>query len=204
MGANPIQKILDLLGPAVGELLKYGLLAVVVVVIFVIVWKLLGWKDRKPTPKQPDLTIDVLALGNQGPPAGAPVLEFYNVPVRLAAIVVAPAGRVRELPAINEMDDLFDSIVPGLANVVATHRPLVRSWPAQLSVKGFAHQFFQHVRLPGQGGKGTPWSSAAGVVKIEGQAVMAGMILRTDSTSSHGQETIDTEERWLACLRVKG
>ena len=91
-----------------------------------------------------------------------------------------------------------------MSKVVAAHRPLVRRWPPQPSSKGFAHLFFQHVRLPGQGGKGSPWSSAAGLMKIEGQAVMAGMVFRTADPSAHGQEIIDSEEQWLRILRVKG
>jgi hypothetical protein len=190
------------------ELLPGGAVAcvlggVVVLVAVVVLWKLLT--RRKPkAAAPPDLRIDVMALGAHGPPAGGPVLEFYNVPVRLAAIVLAPAGRVRELPPLDQLGDVFDAIVPGLASVVAAHRPLLRKWPPQPSTRGFAHQFFAHARLPGEGGKGTPWSSAAGVLKIEGQAMMAGMVLRTEGTSSHGQEIIERPEQWLRTLRVKG
>jgi len=180
------------------------IVAAVAVVAVYILWKVLA-AGKKELPKPaPDLTIDVMSLGSLGPPEGAPVLEFYNVPVRLAAVVLAPAGRIRQLPPIDQLGDVLDAIVPGLARVVATHKPLVRKWPAQGSAKGFAHTFFGHVRLPGEGGKGTPWSSAAGLMKIEGQPLMAGLLLRTESTSSHGQQIVEAEEKWLAMLRVKG
>ena len=203
MQENLFSRMLESIRSAGGDLLVYAIFAAIVILLLFIVWKIFSGRKRELPKPVPDLKIDVMSLGTQGPPTGAAVLEFYNVPVRLAAIVLAPAGRVRELPPINQLDDVFDAIVPGLAQVVAAHKPLVRRWPAQLSVKGFAHTFFQHVRLPGEGGKGTPWSSAAGVLKIEGQPVMAGMVLRTESTSSHGQEIIDTEEKWLSILRVK-
>lgn len=204
MQQGPVDAIWDAMGRVFGDFLVAVIVVALVVVVFFIVWMVLRGRKREVSKPAADLSIDVLALGSQGPPAGAPVLEFYNVPVRLAAIVVAPAGRVRGLPPADQLDDIFEAIVPGLARVVATHHPLVRCWPAQMSTKGFAHTFFQHVRLPGQGGKGSAWSSAAGVLKIEGQPLMAGMVLRTESTSSHGQEIVDTEEKWLAMLRVKG
>ena len=194
--------ILDMIRSAAGNWLPVAIAAAIAIVFLFVVWKILAGRKRKAPPPAVDLKIDVMALGTDAPPAGGPVLEFYNVPVRLAAIVVAPAGRVRPLPG--ELDDVFDAILPGLAQVVATHKPVVCRWPPQLSAKGFAHMFFQHVRLPGEGGKGTPWSSAAGLVKIEGQPLMAGMVLRTESTSSHGQEIIDAEEKWLSILRAKG
>jgi len=201
MQPSPVTNLLDTIRSAVGDMVVVGVIGAIALLLFIIAWKVLAGKKTTAPARPVDLKIDVMALGTDLPPAGGPVLEFYNVPVRLAAIVVAPAGRVRPLPS--QLDDVFDAIVPGLAQVVAAHQSVVRRWPMQPSVKGFAHMFFQHVRLPGQGGKGTPWSSAAGLVKIEGQPLMAGMVLRTESTSSHGQEIIDAEEKWLSILRVK-
>jgi len=178
--------------------------AAVAVVILLVLWKLLTRRKPAGSERVADLTIDVTSLGGQGPPPGGPVLEFYNVPVRLAALVLAPAGRVRQLPPPSQLDAAIDAIVPGLDKVVAAQRPVIRRWPAQLSSKGFAHTFFQNVRLPGEGGKGTPWCAAAGTFKIKGQPVMAGLIMRTASASSIGQTVVDKEEKWLGCLRVKG
>lgn len=186
-----------------GAAAVYAVAGVVVLLVLVVLWKLVSGR-KPPKPGPPDLRIDVMALGTQGPPAGGPVLEFYNTPVRLAAIVLAPAGRVRALPPLDQLGEVFDAIVPGLSLVVAAHKPLVRKWPSQPSTRGFAHQFFAQARLPGEGGKGTPWSSAAGVLKIEGQTMMAGMVLRTQGTSSHGQEIVESQEQWLRILRVQG
>ena len=68
---------------------------------------------------------------------------------------------------------------------------------------GFAHQFFANVRLPGNRGKGTPWSSVAGIFHIEERPVMAGLVLRAARPNSLGETLIDSEEKWLGCLRVK-
>ena len=199
---------MDELVKKIGELISgdtgtYVIAGIIALVVLLALWKLLT--RRKPeAAAPPDLRIDVTALGTEGPPAGGPSLELYNTPVRLAAIVLAPAGRVRGLPPIDRLDDAFDAIVPGLARVVAAHRPLLRKWPPQLSTRGFANIFFTQARLPGDGGRGTPWSSAAGVLKLEGQTLMAGMVLRTESTGSHGQEIIESPEGWLRILQVKG
>jgi hypothetical protein len=102
-----------------------------------------------------------------------------------------------------QLASLLDAIVPGLDKVAALHRPAIRRWPNQVSARGFAHLFFSNARLPGQAGKGTPWSSVAGVVKVEGQPVMAGLVLRAAAPNSVGQTIIDAEYKWLGCLRVK-
>ncbi len=203
-----VEEQVDRLKEAVGTLpenwLAWVIVALVVLIALYVAYKVLAGGGRRRPKEVSDLAIDVMALGSQGPPPGAPVLEFYNTPVRLAAVVLAPAGRVRELPPDEDLADTFDAILPGLARVVDTHRPLVRRWPPQMSAKGFAHTVFQHCRLPGEGGKGSPWSTAAGLFKIEGQPLMAALIVRTSQPTNHGQHIIEAPEGWLACLRVKG
>ena len=203
MEANPLSRIFDWIKSAGGDLAVYAVVVAIAAVVLLLVWKVFGGRRQVVHERPVGLTVDVGSLGTAGPPAGPPVLEFYYVPVRLAAVIVAPAGRGRELPPINQLDAVFEAILPGLSQVGAAHRPLVRRWPAQLSVTGFAHTFFQHVRLPGDAGKGSPWSSAAGVAKLKGHSVMAGLVLRTESATTHGQVTIDSEEKWLGILRVK-
>ena len=118
-------------------------------------------------------------------------------------MILAPVGRVRGLPPPSQLQEVFDAVLPKLNSVVLAQEPLVRRWPAQVSVRGFANLLFSHVRLPGDGGKGTPWSSVAGIVKLQGQPLMAGLILRAESSNSLGQVVVDREEQWLGCLRVK-
>lgn len=178
--------------------------SVVLLVVLLVLWKVLRRRKRRPPPPAPDLTIDVTSLCQGSLPIGSPTLEFYHLPVRLAAIVLAPVGRVRRLPPSEQLTEVIDMIVPGLGEVAVAHRPLVRLWPGQVSVRGFANTFFSHAKLPGDRGKGTRWSSVAGMFKIEGQPLMAALVLRTDSPNSLGQVVIDAEQKWLGCLRVKG
>jgi hypothetical protein len=183
-------------------LLNWLLLAVLIAAVLLVAWRMLRPK-RKPPVYVPDLAIDVTALPTESPPADASKLFYHGVSVRLAALVLAPAGRVRELPPVNQLGDVIDAIFPGLSQVVVTHQTLVRRWPRQLSITGFAHQFFTHVRLPGQGGKGSPWSSAAGVVKIEGQPLMAGLVFRAAAPTNLGQRIIEHEAQWFDSLRIQ-
>jgi len=199
-----LKKLDDFLQPLMGDLWRYVLPAAIAVIVLWIVWRLFRRRGRRAAiPLAPDLKVDVSTLGNLGPPEGLPALEFYNLSMRLAAVVLAPVGRVRELPTDAVLLSVLDSIVPGLDKVAALHRPLIRRWPNQVSASGFAHLFFSNARLPGAGGKGTPWSSVAGVFKIKGQPVMAGLVLRAAQPNSLGQTVIDEEHKWLGCLRVK-
>ncbi len=171
--------------------------------VVLLVWRVLAGRRAGPVRPVVDLTIDVSALGQSGPPPGPPALEYRNLPVRLAAVVLAPAGRVQEVPADAALSAVYEALVPGLAGVVALHRPLVCRWPAQLSTRGFAHLFFQHVRLPGEGGRGTAWCSAAGVMKLHDQPLMVGLVMRTQSATSLGQAIVVSAEQWLDLLRVR-
>jgi len=169
-----------------------------------LVYRMIRGQRASRAPLTPDLTIELSQLGDQGPPAGLPELELYHMPVRLAAVIIAPAGRIRELPPINQMGPLFDSLLPGLDRVVEKHGPLIRRWPPQMSAEGFARTVFQNCRLPGDAGKGTPWATVAGVFRHEGQPTMGALVVRTGRATSHGQYVIDAEHEWLGCLRVKG
>jgi len=198
-----VDKLKDAAGPLAGEWLPYAVMAIVGLVVLLILLRLFKRRlGRLPRPEV-DLTIDVASLGTSGPPPGAPELEHYNVPMRLAAIVVAPAGRAGRLPPPGQLGDVFEAIVPGLAQVVATHNTLVRCWPEQLSSSGFAHVLFRHAKLPGDGGKGTCWCSAAGVAKIGAQSVMVGLVMRSQLPNSLSQTIVEHEAKWLDILRVK-
>lgn len=205
MGDNLIQQAnqwKDAAIPWLAGLFQYAIIATVVLALVYIVLKIL--KRPKPvTPAPADTGIEVKSLLDQGPPPAGPMLYCYNVPVRLAALVFAPAGRGRELPPANQLDAVADGLVPGLAQVIAAHKPVVRRWPAQISSRGFALAFFNQARLPGEGGKGTPWCAAAGTFKLGKTPIMAGLIMRAAAPTSLGHVIVDQEAQWLDVLRVK-
>jgi hypothetical protein len=182
---------------------KYGIIVLAALLVLYIVYRILTRKKKTPEQRAVDLGIEVSSFDATGPPTGATALEFYNLPVQLVAIVLAPAGRLRGLPPPSEMGGVYDAVIPELSKVIATHRPLIRRWSPQLSVKGFSHVVYQKCPLPGDNGKGTPWSTVAGVFEMDGQPMVAALILRTESKNSHGQRSIDEPHQWLDCLRVK-
>ena len=198
-----IARLKDLAAAIPGDPVKYAVIAIAVLVILYIVRRILRRRRRAVSLLAADLTLNVELLGTAGPPAGDAVLEHYHVPMRLAAVVVAPAGRMTRLPPPDQLDTVFEAIVPGLADMVTAHEPLVRRWPAQLSSMGFAHSFFRNAKLPGDGGKGTHWCSAAGMIKVEGQPVMVGLIMRSQSPNSLGQTVIEQETKWLDIVRIR-
>jgi len=182
-------------GAALAVLL--GLLLLVIMVL------LLRRRGGQPDRVEPDLRIDLAALSDHGPPPAGPRLEFYGTPVRLAVLVLAPAGRNSPLPADDELADLIDDLVPGLWAVVEAHEPLVRCWPCQLSTHGFTHAFFKHVQLPGDRGKGTPWSAAAGRFETRTRQLLAGLVCVADRPNSLSQIAVAHAGQWLDVLRVR-
>jgi len=176
---------------------------VAALVVMMIIWRIIAGRAKSPVCPVVDLSIDIRTLDQSPPPPGPPVLECHNLPVRLAAVVLASAGRVQPVPPDAALPEVFESLVPGLAAVVAAHRPLVCRWPAQLSTQGFAHAFFQNVRLPGDGGRGTPWCSAAGVMKFHDRPLMVGLVMRSERPTTHGQTIVVSAEQWLDLLRVR-
>lgn len=183
--------------------IRLGALGLIGLVLAYALYRLLVYRRKPPEPQQPDLAIDVAGLPALRPPVGGPGLYLANVPMRLAVVVLAPAGRIRELPPLEELGAVLESVVPGLNDVVATHSPLVRYWPRQLSPRGFAQLFFNNVRLPGQKGKGTNWCSVAGVFKVENQPMMIGLLMRSERPTSLGQVTVEHEAQWLDLVRIK-
>ncbi|MGQ9505648.1 MAG: hypothetical protein ACUVQG_04310 [Thermogutta sp.] len=168
--------------------------------VFLVVRSILS-RRRKPELRELDLRVDVESLHPELPPE-SPGLEFFGLPVRLVVLVLAPAGREGLLPPKDRFDDLFECIVPGLAEVVRAHRPMVVTWPPQLSAQGFFHKYFQNVRLPGDRGRGTPWCSAAGPARYSGQTFLVGMTCYAVRPNHFSQETIQHEGDWYRLLRV--
>lgn len=203
MDEGLLDRILDTITSVDKNVITMAIVAVVALVVVVVVWRIFSGRKPKSLAAVLPEGIDVASLGEQGPAAAGPALEHYNVPVRLAAIVLAPTGRVGGLPTAGELSDLIDNIVPGLAQVTAAHQPLIRRWPPQLSAEGFARTVFTQVRLPGDGGKGSPWCSVAGRLRVAGVTFMAGLILRAAAANNFGQTIIEKEHEWLGVLRVK-
>ena len=166
---------------------------------------LIRWLGRRRTARaddSPTLRIDVASLTPQPPAKDGPRLEFYGTQVQLAVIVVAPVGRDRPRPSMDELPAIIESLQPNMMRVVNAHQPMVRCWPAQLSSQGFTQAFFNNVVLPGNGGKGTAWCSVAGKIAKDNEFYLVGLACRGAKANSLGQVTIQHEGQWLDVLRV--
>ena len=152
--------------------------------------------------QQQDLRIDVSALPDAGPPPPGPRLEYYNLPVRLAVLVLAPVGRSGVIPEENRLPRIFEQLMPGLMEVISAHQPLFRRWPPQVSTQGFAQAIFSNVPLPGDRGKGTPWCGIAGKFEADGKQYLAAMFCRTEKANSLSQVFVQRPGGWFDVLRV--
>jgi len=164
------------------------------------------WMRRRkwpPLARQPDTEIAVDALPELGPPLQGPRLLYRGVPVRLAAVVLAPPGLARELPPINRLGEVFEALLPGLTDVIRAHRPLYRRWPPQVSTRGFVHRFFAETHLVGAPGTGTPWCLLAGPLAFQQQPLLIGLVLRAESPVHLGRYVVEEPWEWPRLLSVE-
>ena len=201
-----IEQIKDLVKDVPGEVIKYGCIVLAAILLLKLISRSLA--RLRGGKKQSDqglskFAIQVKTLGLDGPPPGGPTLEFFNVPMRLAGVVIAPLGRVASLPPDPQLAGAMDLIVPGLSKIFNAHRPKVYRWPAQVSAAGFVGRFFAEVILPGDHGKGSNWSVVGGRVKSGDTAMLVGLVLCAAGPNNLGQFTIESEAKWLDVLRIK-
>ena len=181
----------------------FGALVLVVLLIVIIAFR--AWRSRqtKRDLPQPDLRIDLAALGVTSPPAGPYRLELYGTPVHLRALVIAPAGRHQVGLHDDDIPILLNQFMPGMLEIFRLHQPICRCWPNQLSSQGFAQSFFNHVSLPGNRGRGTPWTSVVGKFYAGEPAFLIGLACCTESPNSLSQFVIEHEGQWLDTLRIR-
>jgi hypothetical protein len=196
-----MQQLTDQLGLSATQ--AAGLLLAGVLLAAVVVWLRRRKRLAPVEPPVADRSIRVTELGEQGPPGAGPRLEFYHLPVRLAALVIAPTGRGNDAPPEDRLAAIVNQIVPGMGAVLEVQRPQVRIWPAQLSSQGFANTFFAQTLLPGDKGKGTPWCAVAGRFEADGQKYQAGLVLRAAAPSNLSHVVVERESQWMDLVRVR-
>lgn len=158
---------------------------------------------KRVAPPPEDLTIDIRGFPAGGPPEVGPQLQIYGCPVRLAVVVLAPAGRESQLPAQAELSQTLNGLIPGLSEVCTIHKTEIRRWKNQLSAQGFTHSFFNFVPLPGDRGKGSPWCCIAGRFEVGSRQLLAGFVCCAASPNSLGQIVIQHTGQWMDIVRVR-
>jgi hypothetical protein len=182
---------IPIIGFAVGAL-------VVTALIFAKIWS----RESAIVTTIIDGDLEVSNLGASGPPSEGPRLEMYGIPVRLAAVVLAPVGRGKQLDA-ETLPKAIDQLLFGLHKLMGYHQPEFRQWVEQVSVHGFENAFLHQVKLPGNRGKGTVWSAFAGKFTAGEQQLLAGLVVCADVPNSYGATIFDHDGQWVDCLRVR-
>lgn len=181
--------------------------AIVMLVLLIALVALVRFVRRRragEADEEPELaSIDVGALAPIGPPASGPRLAVYGTPVRLTILAIAPVGRDNHLPDLLEIPSLMDQLVPGMKRIMETHHPEIVCWPSQLSSHGFVRSFFQHVRLPGDKGRETPWCSVAGKFRAAGQHYLAGLVMCGPCDNGLNQVEVRHDGLWNDILRIQ-
>jgi len=134
-------------------------------------------------------------------PPGEHVLAVYHVPVRLRLVVVAGAGKERDVDAI-AVEKLLDRVLPGLGAVAARDRPRIRVWPPQLSQHGFVATFHRCTPKPEGEDQPSRWVLVAGRAAVGRAPVLLGLGLWAEEPTTIGRITLEPHQ-WLDVLRLR-
>tara|TARA_Y100000766_G_C18911128_1_gene608428 strand:+ start:2540 stop:3175 length:636 start_codon:yes stop_codon:yes gene_type:complete len=128
-------------------------------------------------------------------------LKVHNMPVRLGAVVLAPLGRI-DLPDDEEIPNILDGLVPGLGKFLAEDTPIVRTWPNQVSVGGFANNLALHMQVDGQDLTETPWCLVAGKTKLPDGLLLVTLALAAEASNRLGVVRLEDESQWMQAIQV--
>jgi hypothetical protein len=128
-------------------------------------------------------------------------LKVHNLPARLGVVVLAPLGRL-DLPDDEEIPNILDGLVPGLGKFVADDTPIVRSWPNQVSVGGFANNLALHMQVGGKDLTETPWCLVAGKTKRPDGLLLVTLALAAEASNRLGVVRLDDESQWMQAIQV--
>ncbi len=128
-------------------------------------------------------------------------LKVHNLPARLGVVVLAPLGRL-DLPGDEEIPNILDGLVPGLGEFVADDTPIVRSWPNQVSVGGFANNLSLHMQVGGKDLTETPWCLVAGKTKRPDGLLLVTLALAAEASNRLGVVRLDDESQWMQAIQV--
>jgi hypothetical protein len=128
-------------------------------------------------------------------------LKVHNLPVRLGVVVLAPLGRI-ELPDDEELPDILDGLVPGLGKYIARDTPIVRTWPNQVSVGGFANNLALHMQVGGHDLTETAWCLVAGKTKRPDGLLLVTLALAAGAVNRLGVIRLEDESQWMQAIQV--
>jgi hypothetical protein len=165
-------------------------------------WRALFRRRRRPRKDwDRDLREDLDECPLPVRPPGERVLTAYHLPVRLRLVVVAPGSKEVEVDA-TAVERLLERLVPGLGEVAAHDRPLIRVWPAQLSQQGFINSFHRCTVRREPEGEPSRWVLLAGRTPGARPFILLGLGLWADEPNTFGRINLEPHQ-WLDVLRLR-
>jgi len=195
-----LQRSIDLLlNTQSGRLVGVALLVLVVIVFLTRRVVKLFRKPEDVSLVDPlrvvDLTVE--PLGN----SERVDLKVHNLPVRLGVVVLAPLGRI-DVPDDEELPSILDGLVPGLGKYITRDKPIIRTWPNQVSVGGFANNLALHMQVGGQDLTETPWCLVAGKTKRPDGLLLVTLALAAETVNRLGVVRLEDESQWMQAIQV--
>lgn len=154
---------------------------------------------RRPVRRARGEPQEDLANYPAPPPMQRCQVFYLNEPMRVRLVILAPLGR-RPLP--DDVEGLLDRAVRGLGEVLTQDKPAWRTWPAQLSWKGFLPTFTRYVRLPTEAGEPSDYQLVAGQVRLGGQMVVLGLVLQSAEAFQRDTRLLEAHQ-WAEQFRVE-
>lgn len=178
-----------------------GLILGLIIVGIVVYLYILPKKNEPPEVDPVEIAIDPMVASGPKSLMG-PEVRVYNVPVRIVAIVVAPAGRGHDQLSEETLRTLMENFLPQMMAVIRAHRPDVYRWPGQMSTRGFSQRFFAQANLPGEHGEGSPWTGVAGRFDHQGSGYLVGLVCCADEDNPLGQILVEQKQQWSDIVRI--
>lgn len=175
--------------------------AVAVIVLFVLYKVLTGGKKKPVKDSESGLSED---LADYPPPPaarGPRRLTVNGIPARVRLVIMAPAGKAQEVTA-EQAAPLLEKVIPGISAVMASDKPRIRIWPAQMSLTGFTPKFQRWVTPPDSGDEADCWVLLSGAARVGPKPILIGLALLAEEPAY--REPVEfSEEDWRRALRVE-
>lgn len=147
------------------------------------------------------------ALGTMGEPlhpVGPVQATVQGVPARLRFVALAAGGKEVEPISENSLESVLEQILGGLYGAVSQDEPFVKVWEtAYGGTLGFAAQFHNLVKIPGQANKPSKWVLIAGTVKFgPTEKIHLGLAFQTAKPTTLRNITV-RNGNWLEVLGTK-
>lgn len=167
-------------------------------------WKALGRKNSGRKPPRALETINLADIHRSEATQGNRRLTVRQMPARLLAVVLAPAGSDAGELHSGMVEAILDHAVPGLGGIADNDNPRVFLWPRHYSLDGFQQAFFSHVTRPQGDHKRSKYVLVGGPITMGRFSIHAGLALECPETCALGNIRV-AKDKWaeiVAAIRA--